>query len=134
MRSHVFHTVLAIFLVSGTWWASHPGMPPTAKASERQIGKIANVAEVDVLDLRIGDSFWGLHLSSVVPCSKMLVKGGGWLVTLSVRNDGDARCVYHVMDEKLIELQGKRFRLRVVGTDQIHVEREPSVKAVATNP
>ena len=64
------------------------------------------------MDLRTGDSFWGFRLSGVVPCSKLLVKGGGHLVTLSLRNDGDAHCVYHVVDEKPIELQGKRFRLR----------------------
>ena len=83
------------------------------------------------MDLRTGDTFWGLHLSGVIPCSKLLVKGGGNLVTLSLRNDGNARCVYHVMDEKRIELQGKTFCLRVIGPDQIHVERQPISNAVA---
>jgi hypothetical protein len=54
-------------------------------------------------------------------------------VTLSLRNDGDARCVYHVMDEKRIELRGKEFRLRVIGPDQIHVERQPISNTVAIN-
>ena len=85
------------------------------------------------MDLRTGDTFWGLHLDGVVPCSKMLVKGGGNLVTLSHRNDGDARCIYHVVDEKRIELHGNEFRLRVVAPDQIHVERETVSTAVATN-
>jgi hypothetical protein len=85
------------------------------------------------MDLRTGDTFWGFRLSGVVPCSKMLVKGGGNLVTLSLQNDGDARCVYHVMDEKRIELQGKDFRLRVVGPDEIHVERQSISSAVATS-
>jgi hypothetical protein len=85
------------------------------------------------MDLRTGDTFWGFRLSGVIPCSKMLVKGGGNLVTLSLRNDGDARCVYHVVDEKRIKLHEEDFRLRVVGPDEVHVERQPKSSTVATS-
>ena len=84
------------------------------------------------MDLRTGDTFWGLHLDGVVPCSSMLVKGGGNIVTLSVQHGFEAHCIYQVVHEKLIKLHGNEFRLRVVAADQIHVERGPAPKAVAT--
>jgi hypothetical protein len=133
MKTHLFHIVLAICLVSGTWCASHLDLHPTTEATANQVVPVASITEDDVMDLRTGDTFWGFRLSGVIPCSKMLVKGGGDLVTLSLRNDGDARCVYHVVDEKRIELQGKEFRLRVVGPDEIHVERQPLSSTVATS-
>jgi hypothetical protein len=131
VKTYLFHIVLAICLVSGTWCASHLGLHPTTEATANQAAPVASIAEDDVMDLRTGDTFWGFHLTGVVPCSKLLVKGAGNLVTLSLRDDGDARCVYHVMDEKRIELQGKEFRLRVIGPDQIHVERQPISNTVA---
>ncbi len=132
MKIQLFHVVLAICLVSGTWFASRPVGPAAAEVTRSQVAPAPTI-EADILDLRTGDTFWGFHLSGVVPCAKILVKGGGNLVTLSLRNDGDARCIYHVLGEKRIELQGKVFRLSVVAPDQIHVEREPVSKAVATN-
>ena len=82
------------------------------------------------MDLRTGDSFWGLHLDGVVPCSSILVKGGGNIVTLSVRHDPDAHCIYQVVHEKRITLNGNEFLLRVVAADQVHIEREPVSKSV----
>jgi hypothetical protein len=131
--SHVFHVVLAICLVSATWCASHPVWHSTAEAIENQAPPAAPTVQADVMDLRTGDTFWGLHLDGVVPCSSMLVKGGGNLVTLSVQHDHDAHCIYHVVHEKRITLHGNEFRLSVVAADQIHVEREPASKAVVTN-
>jgi hypothetical protein len=133
VKTHLFHIVLAICLVSGTWCVSHLGLHPTTEAAANQVAPVACITEDDVMDLRTGDTFWGFRLSGVIPCSKMLVKGGGNLVTLSLQNDGDARCVYHVVDEKRIELQGKEFRLRVVGPDEVHVERQPISSTVATS-
>jgi hypothetical protein len=133
MRSHVFHVVLAVCLVSGTWWTSHSALYPTAEAVENQAPPVAPTVEADVIDLRTGDTFWGLHLDGVVPCSSMLVKGGGNLVTLSGQHDHDARCMYQVVHEKQITLHGNEFRLRVVAADQIHVERDSVSKAVVTN-
>jgi len=132
-KTHLFHIVLAICLVSGTWYASHLGVHPTTEATANQVAPVASIAEDDVMDLRTGDTFWGFRLSGVTPCSKMLVKGGGNLVTLSLRNDGDARCVYHVVDEKRIKLHDEDFRLRVVGPDEVHVERQPKSSTVATS-
>ena len=131
--SHIFHVVLAISLVSGTWWASHSVLRPTAEAPENQAMPVAPTVEADVMDLRTGDTFWGLHLDGVVPCSSILVKGGGNIVTLSVRHDHDAHCIYQVVHEKRITLHGNEFRLRVIATDQIHVEREQMSKAVMKN-
>jgi hypothetical protein len=133
MQNHIFQTVLAICLVSGTWCASHVGIYPTAGAIENQAAPVAPTVEADVMDLWTGDSFWGFHLDGVVPCSSMLVKGGGNLVTLSAQHDPDARCIYQVVHEKTIKLHGTEFRLRVIAADQIHVEREPLSKAVVTN-
>ena len=82
------------------------------------------------MDLRTGDTFWGFHLDGVLPCSSMLVKGGGNLVTLSEHTNSDARCIYQVVREKRITLCGREFLVRVVAADQIHVERIPVTTAV----
>ena len=133
MQHNAFHVVLAICLVGGTWWASRSTFPRTALDGEDQPSLVYRAIETDVMDVRTGDHFWGLHLDSVLPCSSMIVKGGGHLVTLSVPDDHDSRCIYQVVNEKKITLQGDVFRLRVIGTDQIHVEREPTSDAVVTN-
>ena len=133
MESHTFHVVLAICLVGGTWYVSHPVRHATAEAAEKQSPPVVPTVEADVLDLRTGDTFWGLHLDGVLPCSSVLVKGGGNLVTISVRNDHDARCIYQVVREKRIKLHGNEFLLRVIADDEIHVERKPVLKAVAIN-
>jgi hypothetical protein len=133
VQYYAFHVVLAICLVGGMWCTSHPVLHPAPEVTENESSPASPTAEADVLDLRTGDTFWGLHLDSVVPCSTMLVKGGGHLVTLSIRHDHDARCIYHVVHEKRITLHGDQFRLRAVAADQIHVEREPVSQSVATN-
>jgi hypothetical protein len=133
MRSHLFHVVLAVCLVGGTWCASHPTLYPTEALRENKGSPVAPTLEADVMDLRTGDTFWGLHLDGVVPCSSMLVKGGGNIVTLSEQHDRDARCMYQVVHEKRITLHGKEFLLSVVAADQIHVQREPTSKAVASS-
>jgi hypothetical protein len=133
VRSDLFHIVLAICLVGGTWYACHPTLPTGTEAAPSRALAAVPTAEADVMDRRTGDFFWGLHLDAVVPCSSMVVKGGGNLVTLSVQSDPAAHCVYHVVHEKRIELHGKAFRLRVIAADQIHVEREPASNSVAQN-
>jgi hypothetical protein len=136
MQSHLFHVVLAVCLVGGTWCASHPALHPTAAVMENQdslVAPAAEAVEADVIDLRTGDTFWGLHIDGVVPCSGLLVKGGGNIVTLSDQDDRDARCMYQVVHEKQIALHGKEFRLSVVAADQIHVRREPALKAVVSS-
>jgi hypothetical protein len=131
---HVLQVLLAICLVGGTLWASHPGLPPAAEGSQEAAAPVIAKLESDVLNLRTGDTFWGLHVDGVVPCSSMIIKGGGHLVTLSVHRDHEAHCVFHVVKEKRIDLNGNSFRLRVTAADQIHVERAPASQDVATNP
>ena len=48
----------------------------------------------------------------------MIIKGGGNLVTLSLRSEPGAHCVFHVIKEKRIDLNGNSFRLRVTEADQ----------------
>ena len=56
------------------------------------------------LDLRTGDDFWGFHLGAVIPCSSVVVKGGGHLVTFSPQGRGDLHSVFQVVGEKHVEL------------------------------
>jgi hypothetical protein len=79
--------------------------------------------EPAVLDVRTGDTFWGLSLDGVVPCSSMLVKGGGHLVSISRNSASDRKLHFHVRDTKLIELDNVKFRLTVTGDDKVHVDR-----------
>jgi hypothetical protein len=134
VQYYAFHVVLALCLVSGTWCASHPALHSSALAAVDEATPVATAVEADVMDLRTGDTFWGLHVDGVVPCSSMLVKGGGHLVALSVQHDHGVHCIYQVAREKRITLHGHAFLLRVVAADQIHVEREPVSDVVATNP
>lgn len=131
---HLLQVLLAICLVGGTLWASHPGLPPAEEASQVQASSIPEKVEGDVLDLRTGDTFWGVHVDGVVPCSSMIIKGGGNLVTLSLRREPGAHCVFHVIKEKRIDLNGNSFRLRVTEADHIHVERMPASQDVAISP
>ena len=131
MPGYFFNSFLAIFLVCGTWLVSHPRSQADALAPwDTQSVE----PEMDVLDLRTGDRFWGFHLDGVVPCSSMLVKKGGHLVTLSLPHDRTARCFYHVVGERPIDLEGQLFRLRVVGPDEIHVEREAASRSASVSP
>ena len=134
MLSHAFHVILAICLVIATWCVSHSGLHLAMENASNNAIPVAQAVEADEMTLRTGDTFWGLHLDGVVPCSSMLVKGGGNLVTFSIKQDHDARCSYHIVHDKHITLHGSDFRLRVVVPDQIHVQREPASPAVVINP
>ncbi len=97
--------------------------------SVRDDPKAAVVApdlEPSDLHLRTGDHFWGLHLDGVIPCARLLVRGGGHLVILSPRDEPEAKCYFHVRSQKTVELQGRKFSLVVTGEDRIHVIREPA--------
>ena len=130
VAGYVFQIVLAICLVSGTWWASHVALTSKAEIQQPPVRPVIASIEADALELRTGDNFWGLHLDGVVPCSSMLVKGGGHMVTLSVRSDHEMHCFYHVVKESRIELNGNKFRLRVIANDQIRVERVSASEGV----
>jgi hypothetical protein len=118
---------MAACLVGGTWWASHPAIRHKAPLFIPPTPKI----EADAMVIRTGDRFWGLHLDGVLPCSTILVKGGGNLVTLSAPDDHGAHCIYQVVKEKQIVLRGQKFRLRVIAPDQCQVERDALSTAVA---
>ncbi len=134
MRNHIFQVFLAFCVVGGTWCTSHLSSPFAATLPDQDRTLAASLPEPDSLDLRTGDNFWGLHLDGVIPCSSLAVKGGGSIVTFSVENDHNVRCVYQVGHEKQINLRGEVFRVRVIAPDAIHVERGPLSKAVAVNP
>ena len=133
MSSNLFHVVLAICLVIGIWFASHGTFDRAAATNVAPAGRHDSASELDAMDLRTGDRFWGYFLCGVVPCSNLVAKGGGHLVTLSLQDDRDARFFFHVVGAKKIKLAGKEFQLRVIAPDQVHVERAPRCEAaVAT--
>lgn len=92
------------------------------------------VEEPHELEARTGDRFWGLHLEGVIPCSSMLVRGGGHLVILTRDDRPMDKCSYHVKGKKVVTLDDRRFTLTVTGDDLIHVAKAlPEGEAVATD-
>lgn len=89
---------------------------------------VATSIELEPTDLhvRTGDRFWGLHLDGVIPCARMLVRGGGHLVILSPRDEPEAKCYFHVRGTKSVVFHGRKFSLAVTDEDRIHVIREPA--------
>lgn len=88
---------------------------------------VAASIELEPTDLHVGtgDRFWGLHLDGVIPCARILVRGGGHLVILSPSDQPDAKCYFHVRGKKTVVFHGRKFSLAVTGDDRIHVIREP---------
>jgi len=72
-----------------------------------------------VYTVRTGQTFSDLHLQGVIPCSPMLVKGGGHLILLTRRERPNFSCSYHVKSTKQISLGGKTFEIAVVDDDTI---------------
>ena len=100
--------------------------------SEPEAAVLAPEPEPSDLHVRTGERFWGLHLDGVIPCARMLVRGGGHLVILSPTDEPEAKCYFHVRGRKAVELRGRRFSLSVAGDDRIRVIREP-VQQLASN-
>jgi len=121
MRDRIFHVALALFLVGGTWLAAR-GEIPSGKDITESAATVPHAAD-NSIDVQTGEKFWGLQLCGVVPCSTLVVKGGGHLVTIAFDGESDARCFYHVIGEKRIDVNGRAFRLRVEGPETVHVER-----------
>lgn len=104
-----------------------------AKASSEHWEQLAQVGESSVakepapepteLVAKTGDQFWGLHLEGVIPCSSMLVRGGGHLVILTRDDRPMDKCSYHVKGKKTISLGDRQFVMSVVGDDTIRVTR-----------
>lgn len=90
--------------------------------------------EPDEVVARTGDGFWGLHVEGVIPCSSMLVRGGGHLVILTRDDRPIEKCSYHVKGKKTVSLDARRFVLSVVGDDQIRAERVTNEPSVADAP
>ncbi len=103
-----------------------------SERSEQKAVVVAPEPEPSDLHVRTGDHFWGLHLDGVIPCARMLVRGGGHLVILSPSDEPEAKCYFHVRGRKAVELRGSRFLLSVAGDDRIRVIREP-VQHLASN-
>lgn len=108
----------ALMVGAQFWRSSHPSeLPVTQAVDPVSLGPAT-------MDLRTGDTFWGLSLDGVIPCSNLLVKGGGHLVSLSRNSQTDRKLYFHVRnDNKLIELDSLKFRLTVTGEDTVHVDR-----------
>lgn len=119
--------VLAI-AIGGTFWMGSP----TETVAQTPLEAPETVPTE--YHLKTGDTFWGLHLDGVVPCSTLLVKGGGHLVMLSHVDTPDRRCYYQVKDTKVVELGDVTFRLTVTDEDHVHVTREMVGLAVADSP
>ncbi len=131
MFRHCVHFVVALSLVSATFLtaqrltATPADAAPTVAVENAAAPVDADPTETrDELSLHTGDRFWGLYVGGVIPCSTMLVKGGGYLVMLAPNHDQKASCFFHVKEAKQIEFHGRRFRLEVVGQDQVRVVRE----------
>lgn len=136
MIRHCVHFVVALVLVSGTFLTAQrltatpaSGAPTVAVEHAATPVTADPTATLDELSLHTGDRFWGLYLGGVIPCSTMLVKGGGYLVMLAPNHDQKASCFFHVKEAKEIEFHGRRFRLEVTGQDHVRVVREATQMA-----
>ncbi len=125
MRTRMVYGLLALgsLVGMGVVASRHPQWT-SPKATQVVMLPADPTEGINDLDVKTGDSFWGLHLDGVVPCSSMLVKGGGHLVIISRKANHEAQCYFHVKETKNVELAGTRFKLEVVAPDHIHVTRE----------
>jgi hypothetical protein len=132
MQRQAWEFLGALVLVIGTWFASNLVRNTPAEAPADAAPLITPVAvetpldpteQLLEIDLKTGDSFWGLHLDGVIPCSTMLVKGGGHLLMLSHADRPDLRCYYQIKDPKIVELDGRTFRVTITEPDRAHVTR-----------
>jgi len=87
--------------------------------------------EPDELTLGTGDTFWGLHFDGMLPCSRMLVRGGGYIVNFSDIDNPTYRAHFHVDGKKTVSVYGQEFTVEVTGEDEIHVVRTPEKTVVA---
>ena len=124
--------ILAALAFGGAMLGAKVGRLPHPSDSTVTQAATPVVNEPDEIDLRTGDSFWGMSLDGVVPCSSMLVKGGGHLVSLSRNSQADRKLYFHVKGTKVIELDGQKFELTVIGEDTVHVDRT-MVEELAAN-
>ncbi|MBX3411374.1 MAG: hypothetical protein KF708_01560 [Pirellulales bacterium] len=115
--------VLAALAFGGAMLGAKVGQLPHPSGTQVTQPPTPVVKEPDAMELRTGDTFWGMSLDGVVPCSSMLVKGGGHLVSISRNSQSDRKLYFHVRGTKLIELDKQKFKLTVTGEDSVHVDR-----------
>ncbi|MBX7168227.1 MAG: hypothetical protein K1X74_17960 [Pirellulales bacterium] len=134
MKRHIFYSVGVLFFgitaaLAGYQWRG--SRPEVAVAPAPVVATVDPTSTMTEIDARTGDSFWGLHVDGVIPCSTMLVKGGGHLVILAPIDNPQGKCHFHVKDEKRVVLGGRAFLLRVTGDDQIHVQLDTPTRVAA---
>lgn len=140
--------VLGIYLcsmvigVASAWIATTmlvtPATPePVAAVSEepKEAEEFAVIEDgtenLDELTLRTGDTFWGLHFDGMLPCSKMLVRGGGYIVNFSSLEDPYRHSHFHVRDARTISVYDHPFTVEVLNDDEIRVSRAPAESVAA---
>jgi len=87
---------------------------------------------LDELTISAGETFWGLHFDGILPCSKMLVRGGGHIVNFSQIDGSVGRTHFHVRKQKAVSVYGRKFTIEIVSDDEILVRRTPKETIVAT--
>ncbi len=86
---------------------------------------------LDELTLHTGDTFWGLHFDGMLPCSKMLVRGGGHIVNFSLLEDPYRHSHFHVRGTRSVNVYDRPFTVEVLGDDEIRVSRVPAESVAA---
>mgnify|MGYP007059394746 CR=1 FL=1 len=126
----------AALLVAGTWIvATHTDEPAALPTPLPAVEPVAldPTESLDELTLRTGDGFWGLHLQGIVPCAKMLVRGGGHIVSFSLLDEPLRHSHFHVRGEKTVVYGGHTFRISVIDDDMIHVVRQEETQLAAAD-
>lgn len=120
-----------------TMFATAPTPEPVAIVVEEPdvIDEVAMVEDttesLDELVLHTGDTFWGLHFDGMLPCSKMLVRGGGHIVNFSSLDDPYRHSHFHVRGARAVTVYDRPFTVEVLGEDEIRVSRTPADSVAA---
>lgn len=94
---------------------------------------VEDVSEgLDEITLRTGDTFWGLHFDGMLPCSKMIVRGGGHIVNFSLLDDPLRHSHFHVRGAREILVYDRPITVEVLGDDEIRVSRTPTGSVAAS--
>lgn len=122
--------------VTATVIQDRPVAPAEQIATTPEVIQVVEVIadptqQLDELTLGTGDTFWGLHFDGVLPCSRMLVRGGGYIVNFSDIDNPTYRAHFHVDGKKAVSVYGQEFTVEVTGEDEIHVVRTPDQTVVA---
>lgn len=112
-----------LLVATGALFASGAGERLSAPGETlAAVGPIKNAAPQEAdgsFVVQTGQSFGGLHLQGVIPCSSMVVKGGGHLVIVTRHERPLESCSFHIKDTKRIEIDGHAYQVSVVKDDTI---------------